>query len=290
MNEAILYEKLDNLVVQCHVCEHHCLIRENHRGICGVRENRQGTLFALNDGITISYAVDPIEKKPLYHFLPHTKTYSLATVGCNMVCPWCQNYDISQSPKPMAEIEGIEMTPEEQVDKAIKNHCPSISYTYSEPTIFLEYALKIMKLAKAKGLKNIWVSNGYMSEQTLELIIPYLDAVNIDYKGNASNYLKLCGGSIEVIERNLVKLYQAKVHIEITTLVIPHVNDSIEDFERISNFIVQKLDKDIPWHISRFFPAWKMTATKITPLSSLELAQKVGYKAGLSTIHIGNVW
>lgn len=290
MNEALLYDKLDHFLVQCHVCEHHCVIHESKRGICGVRENKGGILYALNDGITISCAVDPIEKKPLYHYLPFTKTYSLATVGCNMICPWCQNHDISQSSKPMKEIEGIEMSPEEHVSQAIKLQCPSISYTYSEPTIFLEYALKIMILAHANGLKNIWVSNGYMSDQTLDLILPYLDAVNIDFKGNQETYLKLCNGKMDVIERNLIRLYQSKVHVEITTLVIPSVNDSVEDFKYIAEFIVTRLSKDVPWYLSRFFPAWKMKSTKITPISTLMLAQKIGLEFQMTRIHLGNVW
>ncbi len=290
MREAILYEKKDNEAVWCHVCEHHCLIHEGKRGICGVRENRQGILYALNYGITIACAIDPIEKKPLYHYLPGTKTYSIATVGCNMVCPWCQNYEISQSPKPNHAIEGIEISPLEHVNSAILKQCPSIAYTYSEPTIFIEYALDIMKIAHQKGLKNIWVSNGFMSNESLDKIIPYLDAVNIDYKGSDDNYMKLCGGKAEIIERNLIRLYQAGVHVEITTLVIPDVNDSKEQFEVIAAFIAKHLSKETPWHLSRFFPAWKMKSTKITPILTLELAKSIGIKSGLTNIHIGNVW
>jgi len=290
MKEAILYDKLEINQVQCHVCDHLCTINDGKRGICGVRENRQGTLYALNYGLTIACAIDPIEKKPLYHYLPGTKTYSIATVGCNMICPWCQNFDISQSPKPNLEIEGIEITPQEHINSAIQNKCPSISYTYSEPTIFLEYALEIMKLAHSIGIKNIWVSNGFMSDRTLDLILPYLDAVNIDYKGTDENYIKLCGGKADIIERNLMRLFQAGVHVEITTLVIPEVNDSQAQLEKIVNFISSQLSNDTPWHISRFFPAWKMKSTKMTPLSTLELAKAIGVKAGLTNIHIGNVW
>ena len=290
MKEAILYDKLPNQQVQCHVCEHHCLIGEGKRGLCGVRENQQGILYALNYPICIASAIDPIEKKPLYHFLENSQTYSFATVGCNMQCPWCQNHDISQSPKPQNDIEGEEISPINHVYSALANDCPSISYTYSEPTIFLEYALDVMKLAHAKGLKNIWVSNGWMSLETLELIMPYLDAANIDYKGTEKVYQQLTLGHQSVIERNLKYLHSHGVHLEITTLIIPNINDQIDQFEAIASFIHNELDNSVPWHISRFFPSWKMLSSPITPLSTLKKAESIGKSMGLKNIYIGNVW
>lgn len=290
MKEAILYQKLTEEYVQCAVCSHRCVIMEGNRGICGVRENRQGILYALNYGKTVSAAVDPIEKKPLYHFLPGTSIYSFAAAGCNLRCSWCQNWEISQSPKPDRPIEGTEIPPEEHVWRAIEYDCPSIAYTYSEPTIFLEYALDTMKLAREKGLKNVWVTNGYMSKETLDTIIPYLDAANVDYKGpNDGAYEKYCGGRAEPIMDNLKYLHEAGVHLEITTLVVPGVNDKPDQLEKIAHFIATELDSNVPWHISRFFPAWKMLDTPVTPLKTLEMAREIGIREGLKHIHIGNV-
>lgn len=291
MKEAILYEKLENGKVKCAVCNHRCVIGEGKRGICGVRENRQGVLYALNYGLTISAANDPIEKKPLYHFLPGTMIYSFATVGCNFRCSWCQNWEISQASKPARPIEGTYVTPEEHVARAIELGCPSIAYTYSEPTIFLEYALDTMKLAREKGLKNVWVTNGYMSKETLDLIIPYLDAANVDYKGPDDGvYEKYCGGKAVHIMDNLIYLQKAGVHQEITTLIVPGVNDKYEQLEEIAKFIADEVGTDVPWHISRFFPNWKMMDVPITPLETLKMAEKIGKEAGLKYIHIGNVW
>jgi len=290
MKEAILYQKLTEKYVQCAVCSHRCVIMEGNRGICGVRENRQGILYALNYGKTVSAAVDPIEKKPLYHFLPGTSIYSFAAAGCNLRCSWCQNWEISQSPKPDRPIEGAEIPPEEHVWRAIEYDCPAIAYTYSEPTIFLEYALATMKLAREKGLKNVWVTNGYMSKETLDTIIPYLDAANVDYKGpNDGAYEKYCGGRAEPIMDNLKYLHEAGVHLEITTLVVPGVNDKPDQLEKIAHFIATELDSNVPWHISRFFPAWKMLDTPVTPLKTLEMAREIGIREGLKHIHIGNV-
>lgn len=291
MKEAILYEKLENGKVKCAVCNHRCVIGEGKRGICGVRENRKGVLYALNYGLTISAANDPIEKKPLYHFLPGTMIYSFATVGCNFRCSWCQNWEISQASKPARPVEGTYVTPEEHVARAIELGCPSIAYTYSEPTIFLEYALDTMKLAHEKGLKNVWVTNGYMSKETLDLIIPYLDAANVDYKGPDDGvYEKYCGGKAIHIMENLIYLQKAGIHQEITTLIVPGVNDKREQLEEIAKFVADEVGTDVPWHISRFFPNWKMMDVPITPLETLKMAEKIGKEAGLKYIHIGNVW
>jgi len=290
VKKAILYQKLDNDEVRCAVCNNRCTITEGKRGICGVRENHEGELYALNYGKTIAVNIDPIEKKPLYHFMPGTRTYSFAAVGCNFHCLWCQNWEISQSPKPDKSIAGIVISAEEHVERAIKAGCPSISYTYSEPTIFLEYALDTMKLAKEKGLKNIWVSNGYMTTETLDAIAPYLDAANIDFKGpNHGVYEKYCGGKSVHIMETLKYLYKAGIHIEITTLIVPGINDDYEYLETIAKFIATELSVDVPWHISRFFPAWKMMDTSLTPLETLEMARETGKKAGLKYIHIGNI-
>ncbi len=290
MKEAILYEKLDDCKVKCAVCNHRCTIADGRRGICSVRENHGGTLFSLNYGKSIAVNIDPIEKKPLYHFLPGTSIYSFAAVGCNFRCSWCQNWEISQSPKPNQPILGTEISPHEHVFQAINYSCPSIAYTYSEPTVFLEYALDTMKLAREKGLRNVWVTNGFMSRQTLDEIIPYLDAANVDFKGpNDGVYEKYCGAKPEPIMDNLKYLHQAGVHVEITTLVVPGVNDQPQQLEKIARFIADELGPKVPWHISRFFPAWKMLDTPITPIATLKMAENLGRDAGLKFIHIGNV-
>jgi pyruvate formate lyase activating enzyme len=290
MKEAILYEKKSDGSVQCGVCHHRCLIPEGRRGICAVRENRQGTLFALNYGITVAAAIDPIEKKPLYHFLPGSKIYSFATVGCNLRCSWCQNWDISQNPKPAKAIAGYEVTPQDHVRRALEYRCPSIAYTYSEPTIFVEYALDTMKIARENGLKNVWVTNGFMTPETLAVILPWLDAANVDYKGPDDGvYEVLCGASAEPVLTNLEIMQKAGVHLEVTTLIVPGVNDKPTQLEAVAHSLVSRLGPDVPWHISRFFPAWKMYASPITPLSTLEMAKEIGLKAGIRLIHVGNV-
>lgn len=290
MKEALLYERLADGNVRCNVCHHRCVIAPGRRGLCGVRENTEGALYALNYGKTVSAAIDPIEKKPLYHFLPHTKIYSFATVGCNLRCAWCQNWSISQTNKPRRPIEGEDMTPQEHVEWAKRYGCPSIAYTYSEPTIFLEYALDTMKLAKAEGLKNVWVTNGYMTQETLNLILPYLDAANVDLKCSSDGISeKYTGGKLSPVIENIASMLAHGVHVEITTLVIPGVNDSEEQLQTIVDIIVKHFGRDVPWHISRFFPNWKMQNTPITPLKTLQTAYDLGLKAGIKTMHIGNI-
>ncbi|MFW5913511.1 MAG: AmmeMemoRadiSam system radical SAM enzyme [Bacillota bacterium] len=290
MKEALNYEKLDQNAVKCNVCNLRCTIKEGKRGVCGVRENIDGTLYALNYGKTIASGIDPIEKKPLYHFHPHSKAYSIATVGCNMRCPWCQNWRISQSPRLHKTIEGREMSPEDHVHAALTYDCEAIAYTYSEPTIFLEYAYETMKLAKEHGLKNLWISNGNMTDETLDLIIPYIDAANIDYKGPYEGvYEKYCNGHAKDIMHSMVRLKEAGIHLEVTTLVIPGVNDQDHQLKAIASEIASNLSLDTPWHISRFFPAWKMKDTPVTPIDTLNKAKMFGEKEGIKHIHLGNV-
>lgn len=290
MKEAILYQKLEGGKVKCSLCSHRCTIVDGKRGICGVRENQKGILYSLNYGMTVAAAIDPIEKKPLYHYMPKTKTYSFAAAGCNLCCAWCQNWEISQSPKPDKPIEGYAVTPEEHVRQALANACPSISYTYTEPTIFTEYALDTMMLAQKAGLKNIWVTNGFMTAETLDRIIPYLDAANVDLKGSKGDvYEKYCCGHAEPILESLRHLHREGVHIEITTLIVPGVNDRSAQLKEIAEFIAHELSREVPWHISRFFPAWKMPHVPITPIETLEMAREIGKDAGLKWIHIGNV-
>lgn len=290
MKEALLYDKLPNGKVRCNVCGHRCQIAPGHRGICRVRTNINGVLYSLNYGLCIAATIDPIEKKPLYHFLPKSETYSFAAVGCNMHCPWCQNYEISQTPSNEYVVEGEEVTPTEHVARALKFKTSSISYTYSEPTVFFEYVLETMKLAKEEGLKNIWVSNGFMSEETLQQILPYLDAANIDIKGPDDEfYAAHCGGNLKTIINNLKTMQKAKIHIELTTLLMPGLNDEEYQIKKLVSTIVENLGVEVPWHISRFFPAWRMMNGHITSLESLNLARQIGQKAGIKYIHLGNI-
>lgn len=253
-------------------------------------------MYLLVYGRIIAENIDPIEKKPLYHFMPGTYSLSIATVGCNFRCLWCQNDDISQCTKSdnfdrdlILNKLGMEMKPEQIVSDAKKNKTPSISYTYTEPTIFLEFALDTMKLAKKAKLKNVWVSNGYMTKETLDLITPYLDAINIDLKGfDNEKYLKYSGAKLKPVLDNIKELYKRKIHIEVTTLIVPGVNDDEKQLNSIAKFLA-RISKNIPWHISRFFPAYKMMDTPPTPISTLELAQSLGQKAGLKYIHLGNI-
>ena len=283
MKEALLYKKLTGRKVQCQACAHYCLISPGQRGICRVRENQDGKLYSLVYGKAIAVNIDPIEKKPLYHFLPNTYTYSLATVGCNFRCANCQNWQISQ-----ANQGGQNLLPKKIVQEALNSHCPSISYTYTEPTIFLEYALETMKLAKEKGLKNIWVTNGFMSPQTLKLIIPYLDAANVDLKSfEESFYQKYCAGRLKPVLENLKALKKNGIWLEITTLIIPGLTDQEKMLKKIGQFIKKELDPETPWHISRFFPevSWKMKKLPATPLESIEKAQQIGLKTGLKYVY-----
>lgn len=293
MKECYLYKKSGDYV-DCQTCNHHCHINPYKTGVCGVRENQKGKLYNLIYGRIIAENIDPIEKKPLYHFMPGTYSLSIASVGCNFRCDWCQNDDISQCPKNVSRSElineiGIEMEPEQIVAHAQKAKTPSISYTYTEPTIFMEFALDTMKLAKKVGLKNVWVSNGYMTKETLDLISPYLDAINVDLKGfNEANYLKYSGAKLQPVLDNIKDIFKRKIHLEVTTLIIPGVNDDIKQLSGIANFL-SNISKNIPWHISRFFPAYKMQDIPPTPIETLELARSLGQKAGLKNIHMGNI-
>lgn len=294
MKESYLYKKSGDYC-QCNTCNHHCRIAPFRRGICGVRENNRGKLMILTYGRIIAENIDPIEKKPLLKFMPGTNTLSIASIGCNFRCDWCQNDDISQMPKNNFDRDaiinkiGIETEPSQIIEIAKKTNCPSISYTYTEPTVFLEFAFDTMKLAKSAGLKNLWVSNGYFSKETLDLISPYLNAINIDLKGfSEENYLKYSGAHLQPVLDNISEIYKRKIHLEVTTLIIPGVNDDEKQLSDIANYLA-KISHDIPWHISRFFPAYKMMDTEITPIETLEKAKSIGKKAGLKYIYIGNV-
>jgi pyruvate formate lyase activating enzyme len=289
MKEALFYEKLDTHAVQCHLCAHHCVIGQGKRGICGVRENRGGILCTLVYGRSIAVYIDPIEKKPLFHFLPGSKSFSIATAGCNFRCIHCQNYDISQMPRNRDVIMGKNLSPEDIVSLAKQNGCESISYTYTEPTIFYEYAYDIAKRASAEGLKNVFVTNGYITEDPLREISPYLDAANIDLKSFTEGfYKKICGAKLQPV-LDAIKLYrELGIWIEITTLIIPTHNDSPSELEQIASFI-KALGPDIPWHITAFHPTYRLTDQPPTPVSTLMQARDIGIRKGLRYVYVGNV-
>ena len=292
MKEVYLYKKLKDKRVQCQNCAHYCVIEQGKRGICGVRENIDGKLYALNYGKAIACNIDPIEKKPLYRFLPGTQSLSIATVGCNFRCANCQNWEISQAPKPKKEILGEDLSPKEIVKIAKENNLPSISYTYTSPSIFSEYALDTMKLAKKQGIKNVWVSNGFWSKELFEMISPFLDAANIDLKSfDDAFYQKYCGGRLQPVLDTLKRIKQEKIWLEVTTLVIPGLTDSKEMFENIANFIKNELGAEVPWHISRFSGAisWKLQHLPNTPIETLKKAERIGKQSGLKYIYLGNI-
>lgn len=292
MKEVYLYKKLKDKKVQCQNCAHYCLILPGKRGICGVRENQDGKLYSLVYGKAVAIHVDPIEKKPFFHFLPGSHSLSIATVGCNFKCKSCQNYDISQMPQLAGKIEGQEISPEEIVELTLKNNLPSISYTYTEPAIFSEYALDTMKLAKKAGLKNNWVSNGFWSKELFDLISPYLDAANIDLKSFEDDfYIKYCGGRLQPVLDTLKKLKNKKIWVEVTTLVIPALNDKAEIFKNIANFIKKELGPETPWHVTQFSGAisWQLQNLPDTPAKTLESAHKIGKKTGLKYVYTGNI-
>lgn len=290
MKKAVLFKKLANGFVQCTACNHYCKIAQDKTGICGVRKNVKGILYLLVYGKACAFNIDPIEKKPLYHFMPGTEILSFGTVGCNFRCDFCQNWDISQASKPPAnQIFGHNLPPKKIVEYAVDNKIPSIAYTYNEPAVFFEYAFDTAKLAKKSELKNVYVSNGYESSEAREKIAPYLDAINIDLKSyDEKFYQKYCGAHLKPVLENIIQFHKLGIHLEITTLIIPKKNDSKSNLLKIAKFIAS-VDKKISWHISRFFPAYKMLDVEITPESTLKYAQVIGKKAGLEYVYIGNV-
>jgi len=289
MKEAMLYEKLDDSYVRCHLCAHRCRIAPSRRGICGVRENRNGTLFTLVHGVSIAENVDPIEKKPLFHVYPGSKSYSVATVGCNFRCEFCQNHDISQIPRLEGDIFGRSSMPEEIVEKALRTGSKTIAYTYTEPTIFLEYALDIGRLAHEKGIKNVFITNGFMTGEALEALTPYLDAANVDLKSFRDPfYKKYCGGRLQPVLDTLKRMKDLGIWVEVTTLIIPTLNDGEEELRDIAQYI-HSLGPETPWHISRFQPQYRMQNLPPTPVATIHLALEIGKEIGLKYIYAGNV-
>jgi len=286
----MLWRILEEGKVECFLCAHRCHVAPAKVGVCGVRENRQGKLVTHVYGDVIAAHIDPIEKKPLYHFLPGTASFSIATVGCNFRCPFCQNWQISQAGKKDKGFGGGQaLSPEEIVQAAKKRGCRSISYTYTEPTIFFEYAFDTAKLARGAGLANVFVTNGYMTAEALRLIQPYLDAANVDLKAfQDETYKKVCGARLGPVLDSIRLMRELGIWIEVTTLVVPGMNDGDEELAAIARFIAS-VSPEIPWHISRFHPDYKYTQTPATPIETLRKAAALAREAGLKFIYIGNV-
>lgn len=288
LKEALFYEKLDGNSVQCGLCPRRCVIPEAKRGYCGVRENREGTLYTLVYARPVAIHIDPIEKKPLFHFLPGSSAFSIATAGCNLKCKFCQNWEISQV-RP-EEVEYVYIEPEQLVKRAKGSGALTIAYTYSEPTIFYEYMIEVARLAREQGLRNIMHSNGYINEEPLKKLAKYLDAANIDLKGFSDEYYaKLTEGTLEPVLRSLKVLKAEGVHVEITTLILPGFNDDPEVLAKMCSWIKDNLGADTPVHFSRFFPMHKLLTLNPTPVEALTKARDIAIAAGLKYVYIGNV-
>jgi len=287
MKEAKLW-RLEEHGVRCLACAHKCLISNDQTGICGVRKNIDNKLFLLVYGRVAAKNIDPIEKKPLKHFLPGTQTFSIGTIGCNLKCSFCQNYDISQFKEFYGEkILGERIMPRQIVSQAIRARCKSISYTYNEPAIFLEFVKDIARAARKKELKNILVTNGHFSTQGFNFIKKYIDAMNIDLKAfNDDFYKRICQASIKPVLETIKKAHEEGIHVEVTTLVIPGENDSLEELESIAKFI-SSIDPEIPWHVTRYFPQYKLQK-QVTPIETLKQAQEIGTKY-LKYVYLGNI-
>lgn len=285
----MFYKKGAHQSLNCSLCYHRCTIEEGQKGICGVRENRAGTLYSMVYGKSISENVDPIEKKPLFHFFPGSQSLSIATAGCNFKCLHCQNSSISQMPRDNNYIAGNALPPSKIVLLAKEYNCRSISYTYTEPTIYFEYAFETSKLAREEGLANSFVTNGYITPEALKTIHPYLDAANIDLKSFSDDfYRKVCGAKLQPVLDSITLYYQLGIWVEITTLLIPGYNDSLEELTDIAKFI-KNIDEKIPWHITAFYPTYRLTDPPPTSIQSLRKAREIGLAEGLRYVYEGNI-
>ncbi len=289
MKEALLYEKLEKGRVRCRLCAHYCVVDEGKLGVCEVRKNVAGDLYTLVYGRTISQHIDPIEKKPLYHFYPGSTAYSIATPGCNFHCEWCQNADIAHMPCEFIPDAGQKAAPQQIVANASAAQSRSIAYTYTEPTIFYEYAYDTARIAHEAGIANVYVTNGYMTAEMLEMFHPYLDAANVDLKAfRKKTYHRYVGAGFEPILDNLKLFVKLGIWLEVTTLVIPGINDDPIELRDAAQFISQELGPDTPWHLSRFFPHYQMRNRPPTPLSTLKEAMRIGKEEGLRYVYLGN--
>ncbi len=289
MSTALLFDRLEDNKVRCRLCRHRCLIKDGRTGLCHVRKNIDGDLESLVYRKIITENVDPIEKKPLFHVFPGSLSYSVATVGCNFKCTFCQNADISQMPADAGQIMGRDRTPEQIVAAARQTGCQTIACTYTEPTIYFETALEIARAAATQGIKTVFVSNGYMSDEALDMIHPDLAAANVDLKSfRDSFYKQQCGARLEGVLASLRKLKEQQVWLEVTTLIIPSLNDDEAELEEMVDFLLE-LGPETPWHISRFFPRYHRTDLPPTSAEFLQRIRKMGLDKGLRYVYTGNI-
>ena len=290
MREALFWEKLQDNKVKCTLCPHNCIIKNNQYGICGVRYNKDGVLYTLVYDKIVAASIDPIEKKPLFHIKPGTTAFSIATVGCNLRCKNCQNYSISQYPIiNKGKVEGDEVSPQEIVDAAISNGCESIAYTYTEPTIFFELAYDTAKISHEKGLMNLFITNGFINKEPLKKILPYLDGANVDLKSFSDNfYKKVAAGRLQPVLDTIELLYKSGKWVELTTLIIPGYNDSIDEIKEIARFI-KSLSVNIPWHLSAFYPSYQMKNVPATNPDTVIKLREVALNEGLNFVYSGNI-
>ena len=288
MKEALFYKKINPGQVQCFLCSHYCQVSDQEFGFCKVRQNRDQVLYSHNYGKLISWAVDPVEKKPLYHFLPGSSAFSIAAPGCNFRCQFCQNWQISQS--SLSECAALkDVQPGEVLKLALASHSACIAYTYTEPTVFFEYAFDIAQLAKVNNIRNIFVTNGFISPQAIRQISPCLDAANIDLKSfNDVFYRKVCSGALKPVLDSIRLMKELGIWVEVTTLVIPGENDSADELKKIAGFICS-VDRNIPWHVSGFYGAYKFLKRRHTPEDTLKQAVDIGNAAGLRYVYAGNL-
>jgi pyruvate formate lyase activating enzyme len=281
------FQSRDGDMIRCGLCPHGCRLNEGQTGLCGVRSVQGGTLVSLVYGRPVSVAVDPIEKKPLFHFLPGAETFSYATVGCNLACAFCQNHSLSQVRGEPGR--GKFVPPAALVEAAVQERSQVIAATYSEPTVFFEYALDVARLAQGRGIRNAFVTNGFISPEALDAVLPYLDAANVDLKAfSDETYRKVCRGRLDPVLGTIRRLREAGVWVEVTTLIVPGMNDSAGELLGIASFLAS-VDRDIPWHVSRFHPDYRMLDRSPTPPATIELACRLGREAGLNHVYAGNL-
>ncbi len=286
--EAMYYKQLEDLRVECLLCPRNCKIADKERGYCGVRENRDGKYYTLVHSRACAMHVDPIEKKPFFHYLPGTNGYSIATAGCNIECKFCQNWQISQF-RP-EQVESVKLTPEDVVKNAKENGCPTIAYTYSEPVVFYEYVYDTAKLGKENGIGSVMVSNGYIKEEPLKELCKHLSAVKIDFKAFTEKFYKeTCSGELKPVLDTLVTLKKIGIWFEIVVLIIPTLNDTDKELKEMCGWIKENLGPDVPIHFSRYHPTYKIKNIPPTPVATLEKARKIAMDAGLNYPYIGNV-
>jgi pyruvate formate lyase activating enzyme len=291
LREGVLWESAEGRHVRCKLCGFRCLIAEGKLGHCCVRKNIGGKLCSLNYGKIVAANPDPIEKKPLFHFLPGSRSFSIAAVGCNLRCEFCQNWQISQSALESGQIDGEAASPEQIVEAALRTGCKSVAYTYTEPTVFMEFADECARGAKEKGLANVFVSNGYMSREAIDFAAGWLDAINVDLKAFSDDYYRdLCGARLQPVLDSIAYIAKhTKIWMEITTLLLPGQNDSDEELKKLADFVVSQAGADVPWHVSRFYPQYKYDECPPTPVESMQRAHEIGKAAGLHYVYLGNV-